>query len=552
MGLTVLNLAQADVYFLVAVTFDVLRNLGYAWAAYGIIMSLYAIFSTVGILASVMYFCPECRSFGESINLIRKRASFVLYEAILLFWVIFYLVAPQLYALGTLLLLGAVIIYPTTLFMYSQKRAKPSNIKRMLSILSGSWFVFVTLALLLFALGTQPPILGVSLPYAYQIAFVTSSSLFFLMSIAVADPIGTTKFWAGQLLPETIIKPGHRYLILHDSGTRTMSFFSSTLRGLIESGARIIMNTSKNDWLFGSLSLSDPHFNTWLKNGKIVLADSKEDEGPPKEGLSERFSLAPTEMIHLNELSGQDLQGTIAPVERDPRDKHQTLALAQVFLLESSKAPRPQLTEFLRRNADIEFLNLSESTDPFSSLVNLEHQKIHGSSILLEYDTNSNYEAMVDKFLSEGISNAEVCVLFTTKSSKLYRAIKGKRMIKIVAASSMISAPDELPDGEMQIPDKELGLVASIASDFLENSKSMGVSFVFDSITELIRGDRWEQVYLGIKQLIDLLSAPNVTSLFLANRNTVEPRFLGALHGAFSTQIKLDNTGVKAVKVSNE
>ena len=122
-------------------------------------------------------------------------------------------------------------------------------------------------------------------------------------------------------------------------------------------------------------------------------------------------------------------------------------------------------------------------------------------------------------------------------------------MIKIIAASSLVSAPDELPDGEMQIPDKELGLVASIVSDFIDNSKDSGASFVFDSITELIRGERWEQVYSGIKQLIELLSVPTATTLFLANESTMEPRFLGALRGAFAMQMKLDGAGLKATKV---
>src|SRR5438105_4682549 len=91
----------------------------------------------------------------------------------------------------------------------------------------------------------------------------------------------------------------------------------------------------------------------------------------------------------------------------------------------------------------------------------------------------------------------------------------------------------------MQIPDKELGLVAAVLSDFLDNSKNSGASFVFDSITELIRVERWEPVYSGIKQLIDLLTVPNATALFLANINTMEPRFLGALHGAFALQLRL-------------
>jgi len=49
--------------------------------------------------------------------------------------------------------------------------------------------------------------------------------------------------------------------------------------------------------------------------------------------------------------------------------------------------------------------------------------------------------------------------------------------------------------------------------------------------------------------LIDLLSVPNATGLFLANVNTMEPRFLGALHGAFALQLRLDHEGLKAIKI---
>jgi hypothetical protein len=263
--------------------------------------------------------------------------------------------------------------------------------------------------------------------------------------------------------------------------------------------------------------------------------------------LYDRLSFGPTSTVFVNELGQENLSEVVSAAGNVTDEKHQEPA--EIFLLESSKAPRPQLTEFLRRNTGMELLNLSESTDPFSSMVELDHQKIRGSIVLLEYDSNSDYEDVVDKFLTEGISNAELCVLFTTKSSKLYRAIKGKRMIKIIAASSLISVPDELPDGEMQIPDKELGLVAAVLSDFIDNSKNSGASFVFDSITELIRGERWEQIYSGIKQLIDLLSVPNATALFLANVNTMEPRFLGALHGAFALQLRLNNEGLRALKI---
>jgi len=541
------NLVRLNIYFLCSVIFDMFRNLGYSWANYGSQVSSGLVFAVIGLTAASLYFCPECNTLREAWSKLKSRRSILVYEGVVFAWVGLNLSFPVLFLPFTIVLLSAAIVYPTSLFLSARRRARPSHVKNSLAMLSVTWALFVTVGTVLFTLGAQPPVLPISLPYGWGIAFITGSVLFFLMSTTNAFSLGSARFSSGQLIPETIVKPGHRYLILHDSGKRATSFLSSTLKGLIDSGARVVISASSSGWLVGNLSQHESHFSEWKENGRLVVSENWVGHAFPREGLSERLSYGPTSNVFVNELSQENLEGTVSGLDYGTGEKHQEPA--ELFLLESSKAPRPQLTEFLRRNSSIELLNLSESTDPFSSMVELDHQKIRGSIILLEYDTNSDYEGVVDKFLAEGISNAELCVLFTTKSSKLYRAIKGKRMIKIIAASSLISVPDELPDGEMQIPDKELGLVAAVLSDFIDNSKNSGASFVFDSITELIRGERWEQVYSGIKQLIDLLSVPNATALFLANVNTMEPRFLGALHGAFALQLRLDNQGLVAVKV---
>jgi hypothetical protein len=533
--------------FLSAIVFDMFRNLGYSWATLGENVSAGLVFSVVGLAAASLCFCPDCTTLREAWSRLKSRTSFLLYEGVVFAGIALNLFLPGSFLPFTVVSLSAATVYPTTLFLLARRRAKPPHIRNAMAILSIAWALFVTVGTFLFILGTQPPLLPIFLPYGWEMALITGSVLFFLMSVTQLYSSGWGRFSPGQLGPDTIVKAGHRYLILHDSGKRATSFLSSTLKGLIDSGARVIISASSNGWLVGNLSQQETHFDEWKQNGKVIVSESRVGHTFAREGLSERLSFGPTSTVFVNELGQENLEGIVSPLDNATGEKHQQPA--ELFLLESSKAPRPQLTEFLRRNTGMELLNLSESTDPFSSMVELDHQKIRGSIILLEYETSSDYEGVVDKFLAEGISNAELCVLFTTKSSKLYRAIKGKRMIKIIAASSLISVPDELQDGEMQIPDKELGLVAAVLSDFIDNSKNSGASFVFDSIAELIRGDRWEQVYSGIKQLIDLLSVPNATALFLANVNTVEPRFLGALHGAFALQLRLDNQGLMAVKV---
>jgi len=229
-GIRTGNLARVNIYFVIAVLFDIVRVVGYNWAAYAITVCIYLIFANMGIHSSVMYFCPECRSYRESLSRLLNRISFLTYEAIVLGWIILYIAVPGLLVPSTLVMLATVIVYPTSLFVYAKKRAKPVHIKNVLSILSVSWFSFVTVAMFLFALGTQPPLLGVSVPYAWEFALITGSGMVFLMSIAIADPIGSSRLWTGQMMPQTIVKTGHRYLILHDAGRRTMLFLSSTLR----------------------------------------------------------------------------------------------------------------------------------------------------------------------------------------------------------------------------------------------------------------------------------------------------------------------------------
>ena len=541
------NLVRVNLYFLGAASFDILRNLGFAWAAYGTQASSGMLFAVMGLMAANLYYCPECSTVLEAWDKLRHKPSFVLYVVMAFVWIALNVVLPQAYVPYTIIMLAAGVVYPTRLFLAARKRAKPTHVKNTLATFAVTWAVFVTVGTVLFALGAQPPVLPVLVPYAWNFGFVTGSAMFFIMSILGTAPLGSVMFPSGQIIPETIIKPGHRYLILHDSGKRAMSFLSTTLKGLVESGTRVIISASTSSWLLANLSQSEPHFNEWRQSNKLMITEKAGETVPAQEGILERLSFGPVSTVYLKEIDRQSLQDRIIPLDKGEGETRQQPA--ELFLLESSKAPRPQLTEFLHRNSELELLNLSESTDPFSSLINLNHQKIRGSIPLVEYDKNADYEGLVDKFLAEGMSNAELCVLFTTKSSKLYRVIKGKRMVKIIAASSLISAPDELPDGEMQIPDKELGLVASIASDFLDNSKNSGASFVFDSVPDLIRGERWEQIYAGVGQLIDLLTVPNATALFLFNVNAMDPRFLGALRGAFAMQLRMDANGLRAVKI---
>jgi hypothetical protein len=555
------NLIRLNIYFFLILAADIDRILAQsAIATYVMLVGFSLIAMNFGHAAAVVQFCPEARTLRESLKIIYKRTMlFPLFILVLGTWLAITLTFepvtssltmygneayvlpafPIWYIALTALVAAPIVLYPSFLLLSTLRRAQTSYTRNSLLLMLASWLCFPTVGLVVFFL------LSPIVPFAYELGLIISSALYCLLAVSIRTLPRTNRFLKSSLFPQSLIKFGKRYLVLYDTGMRSISFLSSAFRSTIEAGAKVVLK-SPATWLVEGLSRNDSRFNQWAENGKFVTSSANSDDKKSgKEGLSDKFGLSQTATVFVKELERQDLQGSMVSIARDSKNEPE----AEVLLLESSQAPRPQVAEFLQKNGDVELVNLSEASDPFSTLVNLDHPRIEGSKILLEYSSNSNFEDLVKKFFDEGIANAEMCTLFTSKSSKLYRALKGKRMVRIVAASSLVSAPDESPDGEIQIPDKELGLVTSLVTDLFENNKSVALSFVFDSITELIRGERWEQVYSGIKQLIELLSPSTVTAIFLINKETTEERFLGALRGLFSIQMRLDDTEGQALRV---
>jgi len=560
-GIARRNLIRLNIYFFLILAADIGRIIAQSSiATYVMLVGFFLVAMNFGHAAAVVQFCPEARTWGESMKIILKRTMlFPLFLLILGIWLAVTLTFepvtssltmygneayvlpafPTWYIALTVAVAAPVILYPSLLLLSSLRRAQTSYTRNSLLLMLSSWLCFPTVGLVVFFL------LSPMIPFSYELGLILSSALYCLLAISIRTLPGTTRFLKTSLFPQSLIKFGKRYLVLHDTSMRSISFLSSAFRSTIEAGAKVVLKSSAA-WLVEGLSRNDSRFKEWTENGKFVTSSARSDDKRfGKEGLSDKFGLSQTATVFVKELERQDLQGSMVSIARDSKNEPE----AEVLLLESSQAPRPQVADFLQKNGDVELVNLSEASDPFSTLVNLDHPRIEGSKILLEYSSNSNFEDLVKKFFDEGIANAEMCTLFTSKSSKLYRALKGKRMVRIVAASSLVSAPDETPDGEIQIPDKELGLVTSLVTDLFENNKSVALSFVFDSITELIRGERWEQVYSGIKQLIELLSPSTVTAIFLVNKETTEERFLGALRGLFSVQMRLDDTEGQALRV---
>ena len=421
-GIARRNLIRLNIYFFMILAADIDRILTQSTlATYVMLVGFFLVATNFGHAAAVVQFCPEARTWGESMKIILKRTMlFPLFLLILGAWLAITLAFepvtssltsygneayvlpsfPSWYIALTVILAIPIILYPSLLLLSSLRRTQSSYTRNSLLLMLSSWLCFPTVGLVIFFL------LSPIIPFSYEMGLIISSSLYALLAFSIRTLPGTTRFLKSSLFPQSLIKFGKRYLVLHDTSTRTISFLSSAFRSTIEAGARVVLK-SPATWLVEGLSHNDSRFNEWAENGKFVKSSAgSDDKKSGNESLSDKFGLSQTATVFVRELERQDLQGSMGSIGKESRNPNEPEA--EMFLLESSQAPRPQVAEFLQKNRDVELVNLSEASDPFSTLVNMDHQKVEGSKILLEYSSDANFEDVVNKFFDENSQCGDV------------------------------------------------------------------------------------------------------------------------------------------------
>ena len=497
-------------------------------------------FNEILALALNVSFSPENQSFSVLLRIALRRVEFYTYHAVILAWVTASIFFPSYYFSLTLGLIAILIFHPTRLFRLARRRASAPRTKDTLTVLQFSWISFVMVAFLFLAFGAGPPTFGISMPFAWEIAFLSTSTMFFLMSNAVTNPSRLTRIWA-SFVPGTVVKLGQRYLILHDAGERARSLLSASLSALIEAGVRVVVTDPVHSSLINSALSMDNRFERWETEGRLVKIEAVSKKSSLKEKESGFPHLRTVGTVYVVEVLDGKLDKVTSILEHAKKLPNTT----GLYLVDKGKVVRRELTQLLQSSKDVRLLDLSTLKAPFSAALNVSHSKLQGKTILLEYASGSNHDESVERFLAEGVSHGELCAVFTSKSTRLYRSIKENKKVKIVGVSSLAFEHIELPDGEIQIPDEDLGIVTSILSDLIETAEGTPACFVLDNLTELVGGNGWELVFSGIKQIVELVSLPNVTTIVLANRDILEHDLLAALPSIFQIHLRLDNTGLR-------
>jgi len=167
----------------------------------------------------------------------------------------------------------------------------------------------------------------------------------------------------------------------------------------------------------------------------------------------------------------------------------------------------------------------------FSKQLGVEHSKLVGKKILLEFDPTTDYERLVRDFVSECAYLKEEAVILTRKGSRVRQTLEGDEGAKFI---ELEQAPELLP--------------------VLKNNSKEPITIVIDSLTDLflskdLNGSPATSLHMFVRTALESLDDARITAVFLINPFLHDPKEVGAVQGAFSHQLICEKGGVTVARL---
>ena len=229
--------------------------------------------------------------------------------------------------------------------------------------------------------------------------------------------------------------------------------------------------------------------------------------------------------------------------------------LMEITAINVEHMTETEVTEILKAFGDgfivpARFIDLMENMNLFSESIGLDHKRLVGNKILLEFDPVSDYEKVVDSLSKEAMANVESIYVFTSSTSPIHTYLAKQPTINFFLTSLSTSIPKSTSENKVLLPAKNTPLILDAISKVLEAHAGANVCFVFDILSELLSTVGREKTFTFLRYALDILSSEKTTSLFLLNTSAHETEVVSQLRNLFSNQLAYNKNGLDVVKAS--
>jgi hypothetical protein len=230
--------------------------------------------------------------------------------------------------------------------------------------------------------------------------------------------------------------------------------------------------------------------------------------------------------------------------------------IMDVIAVNVERMTETEVTEVLKAFGGINlpskrfFIDLIEDMDLFSRSIGLNHERLIGRKILLEFDPASDYEKVVDDLAKESRANADPIFAFTSSRSSIHTYLAKQPAVKFIFLSTSTSTPELTSENEAILPAKNTALVLDALSKVLEQNVHTNIFLVFDKLSDLMNLVGFDRTYKFLLYVIDILPQTKTTAIFLLNANAHELQLVSPIRGLFPNQLTYDKNGLKIVKIT--
>jgi hypothetical protein len=200
--------------------------------------------------------------------------------------------------------------------------------------------------------------------------------------------------------------------------------------------------------------------------------------------------------------------------------------------------------------APARFIDLLADMGLFSRSIGLDHERLVGRRILLEFDPVSDYEKVVDRLAKESMANVEPLFVFTSSTSPLHRHLAKQPSVKFFLTSISTSIPKSSSENTVLLPAKNTPLILDTLSKVLKTNADANVCFVFNILSELLPTIGHERTFTFLRHALDMLSSEKATSLFLLNTGAHDAEVVSQLRNLFGNQLVYGKNGLEIIKTS--
>ena len=179
---------------------------------------------------------------------------------------------------------------------------------------------------------------------------------------------------------------------------------------------------------------------------------------------------------------------------------------------------------------------LTESTLTFHEQFGVNQQQLVGRKTLLEVDPTLGYHNALFGLVSKAISNGEQIVIFTRKNSALQTAFSDKE-VELFLLTPKISSSKRISKKEVLIPVNDLSVLLDTLAKVPKKKKGKPLTILFDNLSDTILMCRFEKTYKFLRFLLEAISSPKVTALFIFNPTAHDPAISSSIRGLFQFRL---------------